>query len=146
MCEQLLLDMLSAVPTADGEGIYLLAPCYVMRQERVTQCMGSLTVSMQRFPRAVLEAQLLVLFWYEGFEGDMAAANLHPFEDAAAFLPSGHLFSIPGLRVRLEAERVVVRCENLCSRSPLPLRDCRANPRATASSVVAFQTTSKVLL
>lgn len=46
MCEQLLLDMLSAVPTADGEGIYLLAPCYVMRQERVTECMGSMTVSM----------------------------------------------------------------------------------------------------
>ena len=34
-------------------------------------------------------------------------------EDAAAYLPSGHRFSIPGVYLRLEAGRVVARRERI---------------------------------
>ena len=113
MCEERLAEMVGAQFTEDGEGLYLLEPCYVARQERVVQCMGSLDIALQRFPLAMLGAQLLVLPWYEGIERDMEAANLHPFEDAAAYLPSGHRFSIPGVHVRLEGCCVVVRRERV---------------------------------
>lgn len=113
MSEQVQMEMAGVLPTADGEGLCLLAPCYVARQERVAQCMGSLEIGMQRFAQAILSAQLLVLPWYEGIEQDMEAANLHPFEDAAAYLPSGHRFSIPGVYLRLETGRVVARRERI---------------------------------
>lgn len=59
MCEQIQMEMAGVVLTADGEGLHLQAPCYVARQERVAQCMGSLEIGMQRFPQAILAAQLL---------------------------------------------------------------------------------------
>jgi hypothetical protein len=111
--EQIQMEMAGVMLTADGEGLYLQAPCYVARQERVVQCMGSLEIGMQRFTQAILSAQLLVLPWYEGIEHEMEAANLHPFEDAAAYLPSGHRFSVPGVHLRLEAGRLVVRRERI---------------------------------
>ena len=113
MSEQIQMEMAGEMPTADGEGLHLQAACYVARQERVVQCMGCLEIGMQRFPQAILSTQLLVLPWYEGIERDMEAANLHPFEDAAAYLPSGHRFSVPGVHIRLEAGRVVVRRERI---------------------------------
>ena len=113
MSERIQMEMTGAMPTADGEGLYLLAPCYVARQERIAQCMGSLEIGMKRFPQAILSAQLLVLPWYEGIERDMEVANLHPFEDAAAYLPSGHRFSIPGVHIRLEGGCVVARRERI---------------------------------
>jgi hypothetical protein len=113
MSEQTLMEMAGVLPTADGEGLYLLEPCYVARQERVMQCMGSLEIGMQCFPQAILSAQLLVLPWYDGIERDMEAANLHPFEDAAGYLPSGHRISVLGVHLRLEAGRVVVRRERI---------------------------------
>lgn len=113
MSEQTLMDIASVVLTIDGAGLHLQAPCYVARQERVAQCMGSLEVGMQRFPQAILIAQMLVLPWYDSIERDMEAANLHPFEDAAAYLPSGHRFSIPGVHIRLEGGCVVARRERI---------------------------------
>ena len=59
MSEQVQMEMAGVLPTADGEGLCLLAPCYVARQERVAQCMGSLEIGMQRFAQAILSAQLL---------------------------------------------------------------------------------------
>lgn len=113
MNEQTIMEVTVVLPTADGEGLRLQTPCYVARQERVAQCMGSLEIGMQRFPQAIVSARLLVLPWYEGVEREMAAANLHPFEDAAAYLPSGHRFSIPGVYMRLEAGSVVARRERI---------------------------------
>ena len=40
------MEMAGVLPTADGEGLCLLAPCYVARQERVAECMGSLEIGM----------------------------------------------------------------------------------------------------
>jgi hypothetical protein len=113
MSKKTLMEMAGVLPTADGEELYLLEPCYVARQERVVKCMGSLEIGMQRFPQAVLSAKLLVLPWYDGIERDMEAANLHPLEGAAGYLPSGHRISIPGVHLRLEAGRVVVRRERI---------------------------------
>lgn len=113
MNEQSLENIANVIPTADGDGLYLKVPCYVAREERVAQCMGSLDIGIQRFPQAILMAKMLVLPCYDGIERDMATANLHPFEDAAAYLPSGHRFSIVGVYMHMEGGRVVVRRERV---------------------------------
>lgn len=47
------------------------------------------------------------------FEVWMASVNLHPFEDAAGYLPSGHRFSIPGVHLCREQGNVVARRERI---------------------------------
>lgn len=61
---------------------------------------------MRRLPQAIVSSQLLVLPWCEGIERNMTAANLHQFEDVAAYIPSGHRFSVPGVFVRFEGWKV----------------------------------------
>lgn len=68
--------------TADGEGLELLMPCYVARQERVIASMGMMERFRECFPCAVEGAGLVALPWYEGIEELMESVNLHPFEDA----------------------------------------------------------------
>ena len=102
-----------AVLTVDGEGLLLFAPCYVACEERVIACMGGLARLRECFPAVVEGAGLVVLPWYEGIEQWMASVNLHPFEDAAGYLPSGHRFSIPGVYLCREQGNVVARRERI---------------------------------
>lgn len=99
--------------TADGDGLQLLAPCYVARHERVIACMGALERLREAVPDAVEGAGLVALPWYEGIEQHMESVNLHPFEDAAGYLPSGHRLSIPGVHIRMEEGAVVARRERI---------------------------------
>jgi hypothetical protein len=92
--------------TADGDGLQLLAPCYVARHERVIAGMGALERLREAFPDAVEGAGLVALPWYEGIEQHMESVNLHPFEDAAGYLPSG-------VYIRLEEGAVVARRERI---------------------------------
>lgn len=43
----------------------------------------------------------------------MESVNLHPFEDAAGYMPTGHRLSIPGVHIRLEEGSVVARRERI---------------------------------
>ncbi len=99
--------------TADGDGLQLLAPCYVARHERVIASMGVLERFRECFPGAVEGAGLVALLWYEGIEQQMESINLHPFEDAAGYMPTGHRLSIPGVHIRLEEGAVVARRERI---------------------------------
>lgn len=99
--------------TADGEGLELLVPSYVARQENVMACMGELARMRECFPGAVEGAGLVALPWYEGIEQLMESVNLHPFEDAAGYMPTGHRLSIPGVHIRLEEGSVVARRERI---------------------------------
>lgn len=98
---------------SDGEGLELLAPCYVARQEGVIACMGELERMRKCFPGAVEGAEMVALPWYEGIEQLMESVNLHPFEDAAGYMPTGHRLSIPGVHIRLEEGSVVARRERI---------------------------------
>ncbi|HBP6838657.1 hypothetical protein FA274_30280 [Pseudomonas aeruginosa] len=91
----------------------LLAPCYVARQEGVITCMGELARMRKYFPAAVEGAGMVALPWYEGIEQLMESVNLHPFEDAAGYMPTGHRLSIPGVHIRLEEGSVVARRERI---------------------------------
>lgn len=108
-----LIAAVCAELTADGEGLELLAPCYVARQERVIACMGAMERLREYFARAVEGAGLVALPWYEGIEELMESVNLHPFEDAAGYMPTGHRLSIPGVHIRLEEGCVVARRERI---------------------------------
>ncbi|MCY1288934.1 hypothetical protein D9M68_909650 [compost metagenome] len=99
--------------TADGEGLELLAPCYVARQESVIASMGAMERFRENFPGAVEGAGLVALPWYDGVEQLMESVNLHPFEDAAGYMPAGHRLSIPGVHIRLEKGCVVARREGI---------------------------------
>lgn len=108
-----LMAAVCAELTADGEGLELLMPCYVARQERVIVCMGTMVRLRECFPDAVEGAGLVALPWNEGIEELMESVNLHPFEDAAGYMPTGHRLSIPGVHVRLEEGSVVARRERI---------------------------------
>ena len=98
---------------ADGEGLELLAPCYVARKESVIASMGAMERLRECFPGAVEGAGMVVLPWYEGIEQLMESVNLHPFEDAAGYMPTGHRLSIPGVHIRQEEGSVVARRERI---------------------------------
>lgn len=99
--------------TPDGEGLELLAPCYVARQEAVLAGMGTMERFRECFPDAVEGAGLVALAWYEGIEQFMESVNLHPFEDAAGYMPAGHRLSMPGVHIRMEECCVVARRERI---------------------------------
>lgn len=99
--------------TVDGEGLELLMPCYVARQERVIASMGTMERFRECFPGAVEGAGLVALPWYEGIEECMESVNLHPFEDAAGYMSTGHRLSIPNVHIRLEEGCVVARRERI---------------------------------
>ena len=99
--------------TVDGEGLELLAPCYVDRQESVIASMGVLEPLRECIPCAVEGAGLVALPCYDGIEQLMESVNLHPFEDAAGYMPTGHRLSIPGVHIRLEEGSVVARRERI---------------------------------
>ncbi|KSN27820.1 hypothetical protein APA78_18095 [Pseudomonas aeruginosa] len=75
--------------------------------------MGVLECLRECFPGAVDGAGLVSLSWYEGIEQLMESVNLHPFEDAAGYMPTGHRLSIPGVHIRLEEGCVLARCERI---------------------------------
>lgn len=108
-----LISTVCAELTVDGEGLELLAPCYVALQERVIAGMGELERLRECFPGAVEGAGLVALPWCEGIEQLMESVNLHPFEDAAGYMPTGHRLSIPGVHIRLEEGSVVARRERI---------------------------------
>ena len=108
-----LISAVCAELTVDGEGLELLAPCYVARQESVIASMGMLERLRECFPGAVEGAGLVALPWHEGIEQLMESVNLHPFEDAAGYMPTGHRLSIPGVHIRLEEGCVVARRERI---------------------------------
>ncbi len=110
MSESLMMALCAEL-TADGEGLELLAPCYVARQASVIASMGTLERFRECFPEAVEGAGLVALPWYDGIEQLMESVNLHPFEEAAGYMPTGHRLSIPGVHIRLEEGRVVARRE-----------------------------------
>ena len=112
MSESLMMAVCAGL-TADGEGLELLAPCYVARQESVIACMGALERFRECFPEAVEGAGLVALPWYDGIEQLMESVNLHPFEEAAGYMPTGHRLSIPGVHIRLEEGSVVARRERI---------------------------------
>lgn len=108
-----LMTTVCAELTVDGEGLELLAPCYVARQERVIANMGTMVRFRECFPRAVEGAGLVAMPWYEGIEECMESVNLHPFEDAAGYMPTGHRLSIPNVHIRLGEGCVVARRERI---------------------------------
>ncbi len=107
------ITLVCATLTADAKGLQLHVPCYVARQERVQACMGSMARLSDCFSESFAGAGLVAIAAYDGIEQDMAALNLHPFEDAAGYLPSGHRFSIPGVYLRIEEGCVVARRERI---------------------------------
>ncbi len=107
------MDEVCAALTIDGQGLELLVPCYVARHESVLASTGSMKRLRECFPAAVEGAGLVVLPWYDGIEQDMESTNLHPFEDAAGYMPSGHRLSIPGVHIRMEEGMVVARRERI---------------------------------
>lgn len=108
-----LISAACAELTVDGEGLELLAPCYVARQESVIAGMGAMEPLRECFPGAVEGAGIVALPWYEGIEQLMESVNLHPYEDAAGYMPTGHRLSIPGVHIRLEEGCVVARRERI---------------------------------
>ena len=58
-----LIAAVCAELTADGEGLELLAPCYVARQERVIACMGSIERLRQDFSMSFEGSGLGALPW-----------------------------------------------------------------------------------
>lgn len=107
-----------ATLTPDGEGLRLLAPCYVLRTERLLERLGTLKYMRQRFIYRTEGAGLVALSWFEGIEEVLRSLNLRPFEDAAGYLPSGHRLSIPGVYLRVENGAVVVRRERISATRP----------------------------
>ena len=79
----------------------------------VIASMGVLECLRECFPGAVDGAGLVSLPWYEGIEQLMESVNLHPFEDAAGYMPTWHRLSIPGVHIRLEEGCVVARRERI---------------------------------
>ena len=112
MSESLIMAVCAEL-TVEGEGLELLAPCYMTRQESVIASMGTMERFRECFPAAVEGAGLVALPWYEGIEECMESVNLHPFEDAAGYMPTGHRLSIPSVHIRLEEGFVVARRERI---------------------------------
>lgn len=75
--------------------------------------MGAMEHFRECFPCAAEGAGLVALPWYEGIEECMESVNLHPFEDAAGYMPTGHRLSIPSVHIRLEEGCVVARRERI---------------------------------